>query len=208
MAQAIAQMYADRGAADYIGEPITQIEHALQAGYHALIYVTRNAVDSVRPVDLILASVLHDIGHLVTVTELDVPMTEMMAENQSWGRTGHEVLGAQYLRQLGVREPIPTLVQSHVDAKRYRVWKDPTYAARLTEASRMTLKFQGGPMTESEGRAFEQDPLFRWKLKLRECDEASKEQHQIYGHVDVNACLSEKKVPSIIPDLESFLALL
>jgi predicted HD phosphohydrolase len=208
MAQAIAQMYIDRGAADYIGEPITQIEHGLQAGYHALIYVMNNAVDVVRPTDLILASVLHDIGHLVTATELDGPMTEMIADNQSWGRTGHEVLGAQYLRRLGVPEPIPTLVQSHVDAKRYRVWNDPTYAARLTEASRMTLKFQGGPMTESEGRAFEQDPLFRWKLKLREWDEAAKEQHQVYGHVDVAACLREKKVPAMIPDLESFLVLL
>lgn len=208
MAHAIHDIYLARGAADYIGEPITQIEHALQAGYHALVYVCRHAVEPLRPEDLILAGFLHDIGHLVTVDGLNVDMTDMIAENKSWGRTGHEVLGANYLRHLGVLEPIPNLVQSHVDAKRYRIWKDPSYAAQLTEASKMTLKFQGGPMTESEGRAFEQDPLFRWKLKLREWDEAAKEKNLIYGRVDIRACLRDRTLPSFIPNLDSVIALL
>jgi predicted HD phosphohydrolase len=235
----IGQIYQTRGNSDYIGEPVSQIEHALQTGYQALRYMCtqgsweRNPVGSVgtqlrwerspvgsvgtqlrwgqsevKPTDLIVAGVLHDIGHLVTSTEMKRDISDMMTADKSWGRTGHEILGAEFLRDLGLPEPIPTLVGSHVNAKRYRVWKDPAYAARLSEASTMTLKFQGGPMTDAEGDAFEQDPLCQWKLKLREWDEAAKEPNQTYGPINIIQCLERDEVPSVIPDLESVLNLI
>ncbi len=39
------------------------------------------------------------------------------------------------------------LVEYHVQAKRYLTFSQPDYYARLSEASRRTLAYQGGVMT-------------------------------------------------------------
>ena len=50
------------------------------------------------------------------------------------------------------------------------------YAARMSDASRGTLAFQGGPMREDEAQRFEADPLFAAKVRVRSWDEAAKQQ--------------------------------
>ena len=48
------------------------------------------------------------------------------------------------------------------------------YYDKLSEASKGTLKFQGGPMLEEEAQAFEADPHYKDFLRLRSWDEAAK----------------------------------
>ena len=67
------------------------------------------------------------------------------------------------------------LVEYHVEAKRYLTLRKPGYYARLSEASRRTLEYQGGVMTEAQADAFEGDPLFSVSLRMREWDEQAKE---------------------------------
>ena len=83
-------------------------------------------------------------------------------------------LGADFLRNLGFSARIEKLVRSHVSAKRYLCYRDPTYLANLSEASRTTLGFQGGIMSAIEAATFERDPDFEKCLLMRNFDEQAK----------------------------------
>ncbi|MDE3254140.1 MAG: phosphohydrolase, partial [Bacteroidota bacterium] len=87
----------------------------------------------------------------------------------------HEKLGADYLREKGFSERIAILVESHVAAKRYLTNRNPEYFQKLSAASKETLHFQGGVMTDEEADAFESDPLADLYIKLRYWDEQAKE---------------------------------
>src|SRR3546814_12297345 len=69
-----------------------------------------------------------------------------------------------------------TLVAGHVTAKRYLTLKEPGYYDRLSEASKKTLEFQGGPMSEKEARDFESDPMMEACLKIRYWDDEGKDR--------------------------------
>ncbi|MGV8569142.1 MAG: phosphohydrolase [Pseudomonas asiatica] len=86
----------------------------------------------------------------------------------------HERIGAEYLRRCGFGERMARLVQYHVEAKRYLTLRQPGYYQRLSEASRRTLEYQGGVMSEDEADVFERDPLFEVSLRMREWDEQAK----------------------------------
>lgn len=137
----------------YFGEDVTQLEHALQCAHLAH---AAGAEENV-----VLAALLHDIGHLV-------------AEGDEWGNPDHDQLGAAYLESLGYGGTLIELVAQHVQAKRYLTATNPEYLARLSPASRQTLKLQGGPMTPEEAGDFAKHPLFRDALRLRAWDEAAK----------------------------------
>jgi predicted HD phosphohydrolase len=92
-----------------------------------------------------------------------------------FGVARHEELGADHLAALGFDPRVVELVRCHVAAKRYLVGADAGYAARLSEASRQTLRHQGGPMGGDEQREFEARPQFRALLRLRTWDELAKE---------------------------------
>tara|TARA_Y100000389_G_C17363348_1_gene464923 strand:- start:60 stop:641 length:582 start_codon:yes stop_codon:yes gene_type:complete len=162
----ILQLYEKYGAKDYIGEELTQTEHMVQA--------SMIAIDNIKDIpqefknDFVLACFLHDIGHLLA---FDTDNLEQMGE---YGITNHEKLGADFLRSLGIRYPIPELVENHVQAKRYLVGKNPEYLQQLSGASKKTLTFQGGPMTQDEIKIFEKDPLFDMSLKIRDMDDKAK----------------------------------
>jgi predicted HD phosphohydrolase len=68
-------------------------------------------------------------------------------------------------------------VEYHVQAKRYLTLRQPGYYARLSEASRRTLEYQGGVMNEAEADAFERDPLCSISLRMRQWDEMAKEMN-------------------------------
>lgn len=151
-------LYERFGASDYIGEPVSQIEHMSQA---AQLAIAEGFDDEV-----VLAAFFHDIGHLCAVG----------AENMGgYGVVSHERLGADYLREAGFSERLARLVEYHVQAKRYLMLREPGYYERLSEASRRTLEYQGGVMTEAEADAFEQDPLCAVSLRMRQWDELAKE---------------------------------
>ncbi len=161
--QAIAEvfgLYEQHGTADYIGEPVSQIEHMSQAAQWAMA----EGYDD----EVVLAAFFHDIGHLCGHG----------GENMGgYGAVSHERLGADYLRRAGFSERMAKLVEYHVQAKRYLTFSQPHYYARLSEASRRTLAYQGGVMTAEEARAFEQDPLCAVSLRMRHWDEQAKEMH-------------------------------
>jgi 2-amino-1-hydroxyethylphosphonate dioxygenase (glycine-forming) len=148
------------GAEDYIGEPVSQLEHASQAAQLA----ENEGYDE----EVILAALLHDIGHLCAHTHHYERM-------EGFGVKSHEQIGADYLRRHGLPERIAQLVENHVRAKRYLTFKYPEYYHNLSEASKKTLEFQGGKMTENEAIAFESEELFATSIKMRTWDEKAKE---------------------------------
>ena len=153
-------LYEQHGAADYIGEPVSQIEHMSQAAQLAMA----EGFDD----EVVLAAFFHDIGHICGHG----------GENMGgYGVVSHERLGADYLRRAGFSERLAKLVEYHVQAKRYLTFSQPDYYHRLSEASRRTLGYQGGVMTADEALAFEQDPLCAVSLRLRHWDEQAKEMH-------------------------------
>jgi phosphonate degradation associated HDIG domain protein len=160
-ANEIITLYEMYGDEDYIGEPVSQIEHMCQC---AQLAQKENYDDEV-----ILAAFFHDIGHLCEHI-LEVQYMD------KFGITDHEKIGAEYLKKKGFSERITKLIGSHVNAKRYLTFKNPEYYNKLSEASKNTLKFQGGRMNETEANAFEKEELFPLYLTLRGWDEMAKEE--------------------------------
>ena len=150
-------LYERFGTRDYIGEPVSQIEHMSQA---AELAIAEGFDDEV-----VLAAFFHDIGHLCGGD----------ASMGGYGVVSHERIGAEYLRRCGFGERMAQLVEYHVEAKRYLTLRQAGYYQRLSEASRRTLEYQGGVMSEAEADAFERDPLFEVSLRMREWDERAKE---------------------------------
>ena len=146
----------ERSAAEaYYGEPVTQLEHALQTAQLA-----QNAdADE----ETILAALL-DIGHVLDGGHLQADL----------GVIDHDAQGALWLKQHGYSERLVDLVSAHVAAKRYLVATNSTYAARLSSSSVRTLALQGGPMSPAEVASFEQDPRIKEKLRMRDWDEQAK----------------------------------
>ncbi|MBE8591420.1 HD domain-containing protein [Pseudomonas sp. MAFF 301449] len=157
-------LYERHGAADYIGEPVSQIEHMSQAAQRAMA----EGFDD----EVVLAAFFHDIGHLCG--HLYGQAGEGMG---GYGVVSHERLGADYLRRAGFSERMAKLVEYHVQAKRYLTFSQPDYYACLSEASRRTLAYQGGVMTAEEAQAFEQDPLCAVSVRMRHWDEQAKDMH-------------------------------
>lgn len=144
----------------YIGEPVSQLAHALMA---ADLAARAHASPA-----LVAAALLHDVGHLCDRT------APRMA---SLGTLHHEKIGADFVRRAGFGEDVARPIEDHVRAKRYLVLRRPAYGAKLSEASTGTLAFQGGPMSEAEATAFEAEPGFKDALRLRGWDEQAKDAH-------------------------------
>lgn len=160
--QAVRELFAlcrAQADADYIGEAVSQLEHMVQTAELARDY----GADE----ELILAAFCHDVGHFCVP-----PVAHNLMSG--FGRQGHERVGARWLRGQGFSERLCGLVARHVDAKRYLCYREAGYFDALSAASRQTLKWQGGLMSEAEADSFEVDPLFADSLLLRRWDEAAK----------------------------------
>ncbi|MGN8070547.1 HDIG domain-containing metalloprotein [Mucilaginibacter sp. SG564] len=165
----VFSLYEKFGDEDYIGEPVSQLEHMSQA---AALAQAEGFDDEV-----ILAAFFHDIGHLCADAEEAGSMDGM-------GNVDHEKLGADYLLERGFSERVANLVQGHVIAKRYLTYKYPEYYNRLSDASKGTLEFQGGVMTEEEATDFELNPDAELIIRLRYWDDMAKEMHQPVNNID------------------------
>ena len=64
-------------------------------------------------------------------------------------------------------------IKHHVIAKRYLA-RDKKYYNRLSEASVVSLKLQGGLLNSKEAKAFEKEKFFKEAIKVRKFDEAAK----------------------------------
>jgi [1-hydroxy-2-(trimethylamino)ethyl]phosphonate dioxygenase len=157
VSEEILAIFETRGSAAYFGEGVSMTEHALQAAYFAQA--------AAAPPRLIVAALLHDIGHLIE----DVP--DDIADWTADAR--HERIGGHWLAQRfppEVSEP----VRLHVPAKRYLLATDPHYFAKLSPASVVTLKLQGGPMSAPEAVRFETERFHEDAVRVRKWDDEGK----------------------------------
>ncbi len=153
----ICALFDKRGSAAYFGEAVSMTEHALQAANAGRVQGA--------PPELIVAALLHDVGHLVEDVPDDIAAWTVDAK--------HEELGSRWLASWfgpEVCEP----VRLHVPAKRYLCAVDPNYFAQLSSASVRTLELQGGPMSVDEVAAFEGERFFREAVRVRRWDEQAK----------------------------------
>lgn len=162
-------LYEAHGGADYIGEPVSQLEHMWQAAALA----EAEGHDE----EVVLAAFFHDLGHLCASADPETAVASM----DGFGAVDHEQLGANYLRDRGFSERLARLVESHVLAKRYLTYKYPDYRRQLSAASQATLAFQGGVMTAAEAAAFERQPDADIIIRLRQWDDQAKQPGQPVG---------------------------
>jgi phosphonate degradation associated HDIG domain protein len=156
----VFDLYELHGGEDYIGEPVSQLEHMSQS---AQLAIEQGSDD-----EIVLAAFFHDIGHICVAQNTSNSM-------DGYGIKRHEKVGADYLRSKGFPERIAKLVEGHVQAKRYLTYKHEEYYNSLSEASKKTLEFQGGRMSKEEADSFESDPLFETSILMRKWDELAKE---------------------------------
>ncbi len=166
----IIHLYIEYGGEEYSGEKISQLEHMVQAARLARAEGFNDEV--------VLAAFLHDIGHIAE------KLTDENSMN-SYGIRDHEAIGASFLEDRGFSFRISRLVASHVAAKRYLTLREPGYYDKLSEASKHTLEFQGGPMSDEEADLLEEDPLFREIIQMRRWDEAAKLENQPIPSLDI-----------------------
>jgi phosphonate degradation associated HDIG domain protein len=153
----VLRLFKERGDAAYLGEPVSQLEHARQTAWAAEQAGASGA--------LIAAALLHDLGHLLHDLSEDCALAGI--------DDAHEVRGARWLAQHfgpDIAEP----VRLHVAAKRFLCATDPTYAGRLSTASVRSLRLQGGPFTPDEAAQFRMHPHADSAVMLRRLDEAAK----------------------------------
>lgn len=157
----IVDVFARRGAEEYLGEPVSMAQHMLQA---AAIAEAEGADQ-----ELVAAALLHDIGHFIG--EFGTYSPEATVDHR------HEV---EAVRALAGRMPsrVVDCVRLHVAAKRYLCAVEPTYLACLSPASVHTLQLQGGPMDVDEVAAFEAEPHHADAVRVRRWDDGGK----VAGH--------------------------
>jgi phosphonate degradation associated HDIG domain protein len=179
VANEIIDLYKKYGNEDYVGEPVSQLEHMCQC---AQLAEKENYDDEV-----ILAAFFHDIGHLCE----HIMKVEHM---DNYGVVDHEKIGSEYLSSKGFSKRLTKLIASHVEAKRYLTFKNPGYFGRLSEASKITLAFQGGRMNAEEAGQFERNEYFTLFLTLRAWDEQAKEEQVPLPDLEKFKCMMIKEL--------------
>ena len=140
----------------YIGEKVTMSEHMIQT---AMLAEKTNCSSN-----LVCSSLLHDYGHFILENSDD-----LVAKNQN-GK--HEDVGCTFLEKYFI-EDILGPIKFHVKAKKYLA-RDKKYYELLSEASKISLKLQGGVMNNEEAKKFESNKFFENSIKLRKFDEIAK----------------------------------
>ena len=140
----------------YDGEPVDQLEHALQC---AALAREQHGNDD----EFVVACLLHDIARSPAVAGIayDGP------------REHHGEATARWLEpRVGAR--VAWLAEQHVAAKRYLVATDPSYQGQLSEVSARTLQAQGGAMSPAEVGRFRANADWEQAVALRRIDDRGK----------------------------------
>jgi phosphonate degradation associated HDIG domain protein len=153
----LAGVFADRGAEEYLGEPVSMAEHMLQG---ALLAEREGASD-----ELVAAALLHDVGHFTSSFGTYSP--------EDTEDRHHDDEGARLIEPF-FPPVVVECVRLHVAAKRYLCATDPAYFGKLSSASVHTLSLQGGPMTADEVAAFRRNPFYTYAVRVRLWDENGK----------------------------------
>lgn len=153
----IADIFERRGHEEYLGEAVTMQQHMLQG---ATLAEQEGCSE-----ELIVAALLHDIGHF---TSEFGSFTMDDTEDRFHENAGAEILGRYFPQK------IVDCVKYHVAAKRYLCAVNPTYHTELSEASRHSLKLQGGAMNSMEKNEFENLEHINDIVKVRLFDDAAK----------------------------------
>jgi phosphonate degradation associated HDIG domain protein len=153
----IVELYLEHGHIAYEGEGVTQLEHALQCAQLALRAGVHDA--------LIVASLLHDIGHLVNRLGASPSLRGL---NDMHEQVAADTLSPHFIE--AVVEPI----RLHVEAKRYLCQVEPTYRAALSPDSTRSLELQGGPLDAASAAAFIARPWAADAVRLRRWDDGAK----------------------------------
>ena len=140
----------------YIGEKVTISEHMIQTAMIAEKSKSSN--------NLICSCLLHDYGHFI----LDDP--DKLIRKKIDGK--HEDIGYEYLKKFFKKEIVEP-IKYHVLAKRYLA-RGKKYFNSLSEASKISLKLQGGALNKKESKEFEKKNFFKQTIKLRKFDEVAK----------------------------------
>ena len=169
--EAILNLYKTYGDSEYFGEVVSKTTHMIQTAVAAQ--------NNNEPDYLVLACLLHDIGHFLEPDNMN-----------GLGVIEHGKVGADFLRSIKMNEKVCCLVENHVLAKKYLVSKYEDYYNKLSCASKQTLEYQGGKMTQQEMKLFENNSHFKDSLKVRNYDDIG------------------KNIDKAIPSLESFIPLI
>ena len=140
----------------YIGEKLTMSEHMIQS---AMLAEKAKCNDN-----LICSCLLHDYGHFI----IDDP--EGLVKNNKDGK--HESVGYEYLKKFFKKDVVEP-IKYHVLAKRYLA-RDNKYLSFLSEASKKSLKLQGGALNDKESEVFKKKKYFKNSVLVRKFDEAAK----------------------------------
>lgn len=146
----IGNLFATQGHRLYDGEPVTQLEHALQAAHRA---ETARAAPA-----LVTAALLHDLGHLLN-DQGETPTLRGVDDL-------HQYAALPFLRGL-YDDDVLLPIKLHVDAKRYLCATRPEYHAALSTDSKRSLVLQGGVFTADEAAAFIAQPHARDAVAVR-----------------------------------------
>ena len=140
----------------YIGEKVTMSEHMIQT---AMLAEKAKCGD-----ELICSCLLHDYGHFILENPDELVKLDVDGE--------HENIGYEYLKNFFKKEIVEP-IKYHVLAKRYLA-KDKKYFNLLSEASKTSLRLQGGVLNGEECSKFETQEYFKPSILLRKFDEAAK----------------------------------
>jgi len=154
----IIDIYSRKANGRYGLSSVSQLQHALQAA--------TMAEAEGEPPSLIVAALLHDIGHMIHHLGEDAALQGV--------DDVHEERAAAWLAAYfgpEVTEPI----RLHVPAKRYLCATEPGYFSTLAEDSVRSLALQGGPMNLEEVAAFEARPHHEAAVRLRRLDDRAKD---------------------------------
>ncbi|KAL4886453.1 hypothetical protein BJY04DRAFT_213219 [Aspergillus karnatakaensis] len=188
----IFAMLHAQGAADYMGEPVSQLEHCLQSA--ALAQAASADTET------IIASLLHDIGRFIPAAQ---KVAQFIENGKYLGRASHDILGERFLREVGFSEKVCQLVGSHVVAKRYLCATEEGYWEGLSKTSKRTLEYQGGKFSDDEVRQAEADPWLKEKVAVRRWDDLAKESGAVtppleaYREMAVECLLASRKASRV-----------
>jgi phosphonate degradation associated HDIG domain protein len=154
----IESLFARNGMNQYSGEPVTQLEHALQTAHLA----EQSGADDA----LVTACLLHDLGHLLN-DQGETPSLRGIDDT-------HQYFALPFLRGL-FPDAVLDAIKLHVDAKRYLCQANADYYAKLSEDSKRSLALQGGPFQADKAASFLNQSGARNAVMLRQWDDLAKQ---------------------------------